>query len=166
MVVLALLIAGITACKSTANVPHLNVELPKSLKENKELKEFVLEAQKEANELAVGCVKMHAEALPFLEADFDALDEKQQVALVKLDYDYVEMWYNFNVKSTTRAFKIMQYMQDKSRLPQEIADLGKTMAVVNQFVQELKDTYGEDLRLDPYPVTDPESEVPELLEVE
>ena len=42
-------------------------------------------------------------------------------------------------------------MQDRSREPEQVADMAKAIAQINKFVQELKDTYGEDLKLDPYP---------------
>jgi hypothetical protein len=86
-----------------------------------------------------------------LDVDFDNLDPKQQEALVKLDYEYVEMWYTFNVKFTGHAIKMMHYMQDRNREPEQVADMAKAIAQINKFVQELKDTYGEDLKLDPYP---------------
>jgi hypothetical protein len=151
ILVLAAVLMGLAACNTTADVPHLTVELPKSLKNNKEFKEFVLQAQNDANSLAAACVQKHAEALPFLDVDFDNLDPKQQEALVKLDYEYVEMWYTFNVKFTGHAIKMMHYMQDRSREPEQVADMAKAIAQINKFVQELKDTYGEDLKLDPYP---------------
>ncbi|MFA7201113.1 MAG: hypothetical protein WC098_06845, partial [Bacteroidales bacterium] len=42
--------------------------------------------------------------------------------------------------------------QDRDILREEKVDLSKIMALINQFTQEVKDTYGEDMRLDPYPV--------------
>jgi len=151
IVVLAVVLMGLTACKTTTDVPRLDIEMPQSLKKNKELKEFVLQAQKDVNKLAAACVKMHEQAEPFLEVDFEELDAKQQEALVKLDLEYVEMWYAFNVKATTRSMKTLQYIQDRDILREEKVDLSKIMALINQFTQEVKDTYGEDMRLDPYP---------------
>ncbi len=151
IVVLTVVLMGLAACKTTTDVPRLDIEMPQSLKKNKELKEFVLQAQKEANKLAAACVKMHAKAAPFLETDFDALDSGRQEALVKLDLEYVEMWYTFNVNATTRSIKTLHYIQDRDVLREEKIDLSKVMALINQFTQELKETYGEDMQLDPYP---------------
>ena len=38
ILVLAAVLMGLAACNTTADVPHLTVELPKSLKNNKEFK--------------------------------------------------------------------------------------------------------------------------------
>ena len=49
-------------------------------------------------------------------------------------------------------------------MPQEEkVDLSKTMAQINQFVQDLKDTYGEDMQLDPYPAEVEGQEVPDIV---
>jgi hypothetical protein len=160
IVVLTMVLMGLAACKTTTDVPRLDIEMPQSLKKNKELKEFVLQAQKDANQLAAKCVKMHAQAEPFLDADFDTMDPEQQEALVKLDLDYVEMWYTFNVKATTRSLKTLQYIQDQTVLREEKIDLSQTMALINQFIEDLKVTYGEDMQLDPYPASEGEAEAP------
>ncbi|MFY9116899.1 MAG: hypothetical protein WBK97_07665 [Bacteroidales bacterium] len=166
LVLLAAVIMGLTACHNQPEVPGLNLELPQSLKKNKELREFVLQAQKDANNLAAACVKMHAKAQPFLEADFDRMDPEQQEALVKLDYEYAELWYTHNVKAVARAMKLMQYIEDRNMPQEEKVDLSKTMAQINQFVQDLKDTYGEDMQLDPYPAEVEGQEVPDIVSEE
>jgi hypothetical protein len=62
------------------------------------------------------------------------------------------MWYNFNIKHTSQTVRLMELLKDTSIPAVQMADMGKAIAAVNLFVQDLKDTYGEDLKLDPYPV--------------
>lgn len=151
IVLFVIVFAGLAACNNGADVPRLDLEISKELKNNDEMKEFVLKARDNANALARECVKMHEEAQEFLEVNFDSLVPEQQEAIVKLDLDYVEMWYNFNIKHTAQTVQLMEYLKDTSIPREEIVAMSKAMAAVNEFVQELKDTYGEDMKLDPHP---------------
>jgi len=94
---------------------------------------------------------MHEEAQEFLDVNFDSLAQEQQEAIVKLDLDYVEMWYKFNIKHTAQTVQLMEYLKDSSIPREEMVAMSKAIAAINQFVQELKDTYGEDMKLDPHP---------------
>lgn len=146
-----MMVAGLISCNTPSNVPQLDLTMSKALKDNTELKEFVRGAMESANTLARECVKMHAKAKEFTDVDFDSLAPSRQEELVRIDYQYVEMWYNYNVKHTSQTVQLMEYIKDTSIPQEEIAELGKAMAAINVFIQELKDTYGEDLKLDPYP---------------
>jgi len=151
IVLFVIVFAGLTACNNGADVPRLDLEISKELKNNDELKEFVLKARDNANALARECVKMHEEAQEFLDVNFDSLAQEQQEAIVKLDLDYVEMWYKFNIKHTAQTVQLMEYLKDSSIPREEMVAMSKAIAAINQFVQELKDTYGEDMKLDPHP---------------
>ena len=151
IVLFVILFTGLAACNNGADVPRLDLEISKELKNNDELKEFVLKARDNANALARQCVKMHDKAQEYLDVDFDSLDQEQQEAIVKLDLDYVEMWYNYNIKYTSQTVQLMEYLKDSSIPREEMVAMSQAMAAVNQFVQELKDTYGEDMKLDPHP---------------
>jgi len=151
IVLFVILFAGLAACNNGADAPRLDLDVSKELKNNDELKEFVLKARDNANALARQCVKMHEEAQKFLDVNFDSLAHEQQEEIVKLDLDYVEMWYNFNIKHTSQTVQLMEYLKDSSIPKEEMVAMSKAMAAVNQFVQELKDTYGEDMKLDPHP---------------
>jgi len=151
IVLFVVLFTGLAACNNGADAPRLDLEISKELKNNDELKEFVLKARDNANALARQCVKMQEEAQGFLDVNFDSLAHEQQESIVKLDLDYVEMWYNFNIKHTSQTVQLMEYLKDSSIPKEEMVAMSKAMAAVNQFVQELKDTYGEDMKLDPHP---------------
>ena len=151
IVLFVILFTGLAACNNGADVPRLDLEISKELKNNDELKEFVLKARDNANALDWQCVKMHEEAQEFLDVNFDSLSPEQQEAIVKLDLDYVEMWYNYNIKYTSQTVQLMEYLKDSSIPREEMVAMSQAMAAVNQFVQELKDTYGEDMKLDPHP---------------
>ncbi|HOO69811.1 MAG TPA: hypothetical protein P5167_06360 [Bacteroidales bacterium] len=151
IVLFVILFAGLAACNNGADAPRLDLDVSKELKNNDELKEFVLTARDNANALARQCVKMHEEAQAFLDVNFDSLSTKEQEEIIKLDLDYVEMWYNFNIKHTSQTVQLMEYLKDSSIPKEEMVAMSKAMAAVNQFVQELKDTYGEDMKLDPHP---------------
>jgi len=151
IVLLVMMTAGLVSCNTPSDVPQLDLPLSKALKDNKELKEFVSETIESVNTLARECVKMHAQAEEFINVDFDSLTSAQQQELVRKDYEYVELWYNFNVLYTARTIKLLEYLKDSSMPKEQIADLGKIFVEINKFVQNLKETYGEDLKLDPYP---------------
>jgi len=151
IVFFTLILAGLASCQNATDVPQLELTLSKEIKKNTELSTFIMQAKDNANELARGCVEMHEKAQQYLTVNFDSLDTAQQEQLVKLDYEYVEMWYKFNVKFTEQTVQLMEYLKDESIPKEELIEMGKSIAQVNTFVQELKDTYGQDLKLDPYP---------------
>lgn len=152
IVLFVIVFAGLVSCNTATDVPRLDLEIPKTLKENEELVNFVRQAKDDANTLARECVKMHEKAREYLDVDFDKLSPGEQEDLVKLDLEYVEMWYNFNIKHTSQTVRLMELLKDTSIPAVQMADMGKAIAAVNLFVKDLKDTYGEDLKLDPYPV--------------
>ncbi len=100
IVFFTLILAGLASCQNATDVPPLELTLSKEIKKNTELSTFIMQAKDNANELARGCVEMHEKAQQYLTVNFDSLDTAQQEQLVKLDYEYVEMWYKFNVKFT------------------------------------------------------------------
>ena len=148
----ALILAGLASCKQATDVPQIDLTLSKALKNNAQLSEFVTQAIENANELARACVTMHEMAREYLEVDFDSLPPEQQEKIVSLDYKYVEMWYNFNVKYTSQTMQLLEILKDESIPKEELVEMSKAMAQVSSFVQQLKDTYGQDLKLDPHAV--------------
>ena len=147
----ALILTGLASCKQAADVPQIDLTLSKALKGNATLNEFVTQAKDNANTLARECVNLHEMAQEYLEVDFDSLSTEEQEKIVSLDYKYVEMWYNFNVKYPSQTIQLLEFLKDESIPKEELIDMSKAMAQVNSFVQELKDTYGQDLKLDPHP---------------
>ena len=76
---------------------------------------------------------MHEEAQEFLDVNFDSLAQEQQEAIVKLDLDYVEMWYKFNIKHTAQTVQLMEYLKDSSIPREEMVAMSKAIAAINQF---------------------------------
>ncbi|NLH24233.1 MAG: hypothetical protein GX474_06930 [Bacteroidales bacterium] len=148
----AIILTGLASCKQAADVPQIDLTLSKALKDNAKLNEFVIQAKENANNLARECVNMHETAKEYLEVDFDSLNPEQQEKIVSLDYKYVEMWYNFNVKYTSQTMQLLEYLKDESIPKEVLVEMSKAMAQVSSFVQQLKDTYGQDLKLDPHAV--------------
>lgn len=138
------------SCTSKTEAPRLDLTLTPPLKENVAIKEFITETQANVNELAVQCVTMNKKAEAFRQVAFDSLSAAKQTKLVQLDHDYVQMWYEHNVFLTAQSVKMMGFLQDAKISLDATVELSKAMTAITLFVQDLKNKYGEDLKLDPY----------------
>lgn len=145
------------ACAPKA--PQLNLQLDNEITNNPKLKEFILEAQDEVNQLARNCATMHQEAKKFENVDFNTLSDAKQHRLVELSLEYTRMWFTHNVKAHAQALDSYELMMNAT--PEASVALSKARSEIEKFTKELVDKYGEDLKIDrtsPYFL--PEKNVP------
>lgn len=138
--------ALVLSCAPQAN--RLEIDFPAVIQQHPTYLEWAQTGIDNINELAAECAAMDKRADQFRDVDFDALSDKKQVALVKLDLDYAQNWLDHVSVNICQEEELFRFSRDTSMTLELLQATQDVQSRINAFLESLRDQYGEDLRLD------------------
>jgi len=147
-------IALTAACTlPSPKVPPLVIDLPASYKSDAAAYKFIKEQTTAWNAFGKEVDLLYRKGEKWRKRDFASLSEKELYKLVKLDYDYAQLWAVQDASISRMMLEAEVIYKDLSQ--QGAAKVIESQATIVQYYRQLVDAYGKDLKLDQAPVTLP-----------
>jgi len=150
----------VVACKQEqTNAPivaPLKIDLPVSYKSDTVAYNFIKRQAEQWSGYGKNVARMYKQGEKFKKKNFDQLSPRQELALVKLDYEYALLWTAID-QHVSLMLRQLQEAVSKAT-PQGQGKLKETQYLFMAYYTDLSGAYGKDLGLDKKPYVFSEEE--------
>ncbi|MCL2727802.1 MAG: hypothetical protein FWD56_05410 [Bacteroidales bacterium] len=150
--IVVLLLVGVlmVACnKVEQKVKPIAIDLPASYKSDTAAYRYITNYAKSLNEFGKKVAKMHHEGEKWHKKEYESLSDRDLYRLVKLDYDYAELWLKQGVRNHAMLVEAGDVL--KRVTEQGAAKIAESQVVFAHYYRDLLLAYGVDLKLDKSP---------------